>query len=70
MRCDRTPTNPNNYIWSTYLKRDTLEDRIIRNLMGAAVGALVGFVCWWLWRPAKRQEPVARIEQGDLFKVW
>ncbi len=64
-----SPGNPNNYIWSTYLKRDTLEDKLIRNIAGAAVAALVGWLCWWLWRP-KPQKPVARIEQNDLFKDW
>ena len=69
MRCDRTPSNPNNYIWSTYFRRQTPEDKLLRNLAGGVVALLVGLVCWWLWRP-KRQKPVARVEQGDLFRNW
>ena len=69
---NRSPGNPNNYIWGTYVRPQTPEDKLIRNLAGAAVVFSL-FGVWrlfaWLRRPRRQPaRPVAQAE--DLFKDW
>lgn len=68
---NRTPTNPNNYIWSTYFRRPTLEDRILQGLMFAAAGAIISLI-WRAFSPGVRRapSPLDNNNQGDLFKNW
>lgn len=65
------PNNPNNYIWGTYVRPQTPEDKLIRNLMGAAfIGSLLGF--WKLFSWARKpRAPRRQVAQPvDLFKNW
>lgn len=73
MRCNRTPSNPNNYIWGTYIRPQTPEDKLISNLMGAAlIGSLFGAFGLFRWLFSGRRRPAIQQQHddGDLFKNW
>ena len=69
----RTPTNPNNYIWSTYLRRPTIEDRVLMAGVLLAVG-WIGTLAWRAlascFRDAPPPAPLGNNNQEDLFKNW
>jgi hypothetical protein len=73
MRFDRTPTNPNKYIWSTYLRRPTIENNLLQFLMAKLFSAILMLGRHTL---ALRKRPTARkflpsdSFRNDLFKNW
>jgi hypothetical protein len=57
--CDHGPGNPDNYIWSTYLKKETVEDRMVKDIAGIgvviAILGIFGFFSWLSENHASRQ---------------
>lgn len=65
------PNNPNNYIWGTYVRPQTPEDKLIRNLAGAAfIGSLLGVWKLFSWLLTPRAPRRRVVQQQDLFKNW
>lgn len=73
MHFDRTPTNPNNYIWSTYLRRPTIEDRILQGVVIAVLGGVI-MLAWKAvascFCKASAPSSLKDNSQDDLFKNW